>query len=415
MPEKRLPQPMTPLPTTPLRDPALDNLRALMMWLGIVLHVAANHLTGPMLVPWRDQATSPVADLLAAVIHTFRMPVFLMLAGYFVAMLVERRGLQEMLRHRMRRIALPFVVFWPVLYVLTGVLVMLYAHRAVRGHFGISRDVLPLLPHTPMVNTLHLWFLYQLVGLTLLTFGVLRWAPRLPHGLRQGVAVLLRRLAERSWGPVVLALPLGLIGAQYSFGILTVTGSFLPPLTEWLHHGLFYAFGYFLHVHRAVLLAHCAKVSMRYLFLGAFACVAALALLDPVQRDPGSASAALRLSGAWAYNTATWFWSLGLIGLALRHLHRPNPVLNYLAESAYWVYLVHMLGTIGFGALLYGWALPAEVKMLLNIGATTVVCLVSYQLFVRDTAIGQLLNGRRVGAASPRRADGRRMPISGSG
>jgi hypothetical protein len=29
---------------------ALDSLRGLMMWLGIVLHVAANHLTGPALI-----------------------------------------------------------------------------------------------------------------------------------------------------------------------------------------------------------------------------------------------------------------------------------------------------------------------------------------------------------------------------
>ena len=47
-------------------------------------------------------------------------------------------------------------------------------------------------------------------------------------------------------------------------------------------------------------------------------------------------------------------------------------------------------------ALLYGAPLPAEVKMLLNIAATTVMGLATYQLFVRHTAIGQLLNGRRI-------------------
>lgn len=31
-------------PSAPQRLHALDNLRALMMWLGIVLHVALNHL-----------------------------------------------------------------------------------------------------------------------------------------------------------------------------------------------------------------------------------------------------------------------------------------------------------------------------------------------------------------------------------
>lgn len=182
------------------------------MWLGIVIHVAANHLDGPMLLPWRDQATSALADLLAAVIHVFRMPLFLMLAGYFVALLVERMGPRQMLHHRMRRIALPFVLFWPGLFVLTGLLAMLYAHRAARGEFGISFDVLPTLPHVPLINTLHLWFLYQLVGLTLLTYAVLRLAPRLPQALRQGVGTVFRLLGERAWGPVVLALPLGVIG-----------------------------------------------------------------------------------------------------------------------------------------------------------------------------------------------------------
>lgn len=99
---------------------------------------------------------------------------------------------------------------------------------------------------------------------------------------------------------------------------------------------------------------------------------------------------------AWTYNAAAWLWSFALIGLALRHLNRRSAVLRYLSDSSYWVYLVHMLGTIGFGALLYGAPLPAEVKMLLNIVATTVMGLATYQLFVRNTAVGQLLNGKRV-------------------
>ena len=218
-----------------------------MMWLGIVLHVAANHLTGPMLLPWRDKATSQFADLVVAVIHVFRMPVFLILAGYFVALLVERRGAGQMLRHRMRRLALPFVVFWPVVFALTGVLVLLYAHRAKHGYFGFDLETVPRLPHAPLINTLHMWFLYQLTGLALLTFTALWLAPRLPKGLNDQISVTCRLLGERSWGFAVLALPLGLIGAQYSFGILVVTGSFAPPLFEWLHHGLFYALGYFLY------------------------------------------------------------------------------------------------------------------------------------------------------------------------
>ena len=379
----------------PDRLHALDNLRALMMWLGIVIHVSVNHLTGPMVLPWRDQATSELADLIVGVIHVFRMPVFLMLAGYFVALMVQRGGARQMLRHRMRRIALPFVVFWPIVFGLTAVLAMLYAHRAERGYLGLSAEVIPSLPHAPMINTLHMWFLYQLIGFALLTFAAIWFAQRLPLDLRDRISGAFHLLGQRSWGFAVLALPLGLIGAQYSMGILVVNGSFAPPLFEWLHHGLFYTFGYFLHIHRESLLAHYTTHAPRYGWAGALLCFVSLGMLKEVQLHPDTTGVVFRLLAAWSYNAATWLWSFALIGLALRHLNRQSAALQYMAESSYWVYLVHMLGTIGFGALLYGAPLPAELKMLINIAATTVMALATYQLFVRNTAVGQLLNGKR--------------------
>lgn len=43
---------------------SLNNLRALMMWLGIVLHLALNHMKAPTTVPWKDYDTSVIADLI---------------------------------------------------------------------------------------------------------------------------------------------------------------------------------------------------------------------------------------------------------------------------------------------------------------------------------------------------------------
>ncbi len=378
----------------PQRLHALDNLRALMMWLGIVLHVAVNHLTGPMLVPWRDQATSPVADVLVAAIHVFRMPVFLMLSGYFVALLVEGHGARYMLRHRLRRIALPFAVFWPILFALTAALAMVYAHRAERGTFGISTEVIRTLPNAPLISTLHLWFMYQLTGFALLTFAALKLSPKLPQALRERFCATWLMLGDRAWGFAVLALPLGWIGAQYPYGILTVNGSFAPPLNEWLHHGLFYLFGYFLYLHRERLLAHYTLHASRYAWAGALLFLVSLGLLKQLQLHADSTGLAYRFAAAWAYNAATWLWCFALIGLVLRHLNGPSAALRYMAESSYWVYLVHMLGTIGFGALLYGAPLAAELKMVLNIAATTALGLVTYQLCVRNTAAGRLLSGK---------------------
>ncbi|HEU4776553.1 MAG TPA: acyltransferase family protein, partial [Telluria sp.] len=77
---------------------AFDNLRATMMWLGIVLHVCVNHLDGPSTLPWKDPQSTPVADLLLIFIHAFRMPVFFILAGYLAAMMVDTRGVGAMVR-----------------------------------------------------------------------------------------------------------------------------------------------------------------------------------------------------------------------------------------------------------------------------------------------------------------------------
>lgn len=125
---------------------ALDNLRAIMMWLGIVLHVAVNHMVSPSQLPWKDSQTSPVADLLLMLIHAFRMPVFFILAGFFVARMIEQRGPMGMLRNRLRRVALPLAIFWPILAILIGCLALAYVHLMQRGVVGLDSSLMPQRP-----------------------------------------------------------------------------------------------------------------------------------------------------------------------------------------------------------------------------------------------------------------------------
>lgn len=372
---------------------SLDNLRAAMMWLGIVLHVATQHLTGYSPLPWRDPATSPWADLLVAWIHTFRMPVFFIVAGFFVALLVQRRGLRGMLGHRFQRVALPFLVFWPPILLGMMLMVLLYLHRARTGLWGLDLTLRPALGDKPLVNTMHLWFLYQLWWFVVLTAAVGALATRLPAAWLDAPARVLRRLGGAWWGFLVLALPLAGVGAAYPHGIVAPQGSLLPPLAEWVHNGLFFAFGLALYGARAELLAWYTRHHVVLLLAGLPFFLASGALVNAAQRG-----VAIPQAEAWialVYNAATWLWSFGLIGAFLRHLPQRNAVLGYLSESSYWVYLVHMLGTIGFGALVLAWPVAAGWKMLANIALTTVFALLSYQLLVRHTWVGRLLNGPR--------------------
>ena len=381
---------------------ALDNLRAVMMWLGIVLHVAANHLTGPSPLPWRDRAVSPWADLITAVIHAFRMPVFFIVAGFFVALLVQRRGWGGMLHNRFRRLAVPFLVLWPPIALGVGLVSLLYWHVMVRGHLGLDPALVPELraavADKPVVNSVHLWFVVQLWWLALASAGLIavwqwrgrRWLPlaTLARGARQ--------LAGSAWGPPALALPLALVGASYPDGVVLPQGALWPPLAEWLHNGTFFVFGIAVFLARDTVLLHYQRRCFTWLLAGLPFFLAAAWLV--LARQQGVVLPSQPFWAGLAYNACTWCWSLGLVGLFLRVLPSRNPVLAYLADSAYAVYVVHLVATIGFGALLFNWDVAAGWKMAANVALSTAASLAVYQWLVRGTWVGRLLNGHLPGA-----------------
>lgn len=380
---------------------ALDNLRAVIMWLGIVLHVAINHTTiNATGLPWRDAAQSPVADFLLLFIHAFRMPAFFMLAGFLAAMLVDTRGVGAMFRNRLRRIALPFAVFWPFLLVGMGVLAVAFVHMMTYGTFGLEPGLMPRRPGSSAFNTMHMWFLYELMWLSTLAAIACALAPRLPAVLVRGWHRAWQLLVSRGWGVLLLALPLALAGAGFENGMAANTGSFIPHPPTLLQNGIFFACGWTLYLGRDEALARCARLGWRYLLAGLGAFIIAALLIGYAQKAavrPQHINAMI----AYCYGSVGILWSLALIGLFVRYLPSQNRTLRYLADSSYWVFLVHMLGTIGFGILLYNAPLGAVAKMSLNIVATSAACLLSYHLFVRRSWLGVLLNGRRAGQVPP--------------
>jgi hypothetical protein len=365
-----------------------------MMWLGIVLHVAAIHSVMESPLPWHDRQTSPLADLLSIVIHSFRMPVFFIVAGFFVVMLVRERGLRGMLSNRLQRLGLVFALLWPPLYIATGLLALLFLHRMAHGTWGIDESLMPESSDRPKINTIHMWFIWMLMWFSILTVLLTPLTAYFSVAVRVWLTDCFKRLAASRWCFFLLALPLALIGAFCKNGVVMASGAFLPPLVEWLYNGLFFVFGMALFVHRNALLTLYQQRWRSNATLGwlVFVVMFALAMLE--KAHPGAIPHFV-IWLALFYGMCTWLWSLALIGCFLRYSDRPSPVLGYLAQSSYWVYLIHLPATIGFGALLYDQDLSAGVKMLLNISASTAFSLLTYHLLVRSTPVGSLLNGRR--------------------
>src|SRR2546429_6907051 len=100
-----------------LQDPAryhsLDALRGVMVLLGIYLHAAVAYSEYGNW-PWKDGSTTRLFDVSLGLIHAFRMPVFYVMAGFFAALLLERRGAPGFLGNRAIPILLSLSAGWAV-------------------------------------------------------------------------------------------------------------------------------------------------------------------------------------------------------------------------------------------------------------------------------------------------------------
>lgn len=230
-------------PTRDDRYHSLDSLRGFAMFLGILLHAGLSFPNKQNFWPIRDRMTTPVADVLLMMIHDFRMQLFFLLAGFFSCMLYFHLGMVGLLRHRFRRVLIPFVL--AVIFISPTVRgIFLYAEienlksEAFRGirtpftqfaagmvadHPGATAGQLVVDYFTSgsflrNLSLIHFWFLYYLiifyVAVAILApmlrpLGGTRFLARFDAGFRRMISGRLRILV-----PAILTFPL-LLGMNW--------------------------------------------------------------------------------------------------------------------------------------------------------------------------------------------------------
>lgn len=370
----------------------MDNLRALAMLSGVVFHAALAY--SPLLHPFfptSDRAQSAAVDIGIWFLHLFRMPLFFVVAGFFACMLVQRRGLAGFLVNRLKRIALPFVIFWPLVYLALS-WSTLHAAATVQHPSPMLVMIQQYLQMedapTPPPGTGHLWFLYYLM-----LFYVLIWSLR-SLGL-QRLGDYLRRL-----GPIwhLGLLPLCLVPA-----LATVSAphpapeSLLPQFWAIGFYGPFFAFGYLLFGQQDWLMR--AQRMAPWLLLASLLLYAAfLHLLAEQTYNAEDPSAPLPIALLEAY-ISVWMTVVCLVaGRAL--LNRSNRLLRYLADASYWTYIIHLpiLFALQYALMDLSW--PWGLKFSVSLIVTLSICLISYPLIVRGRFLTGLL-GSRAPVASP--------------
>lgn len=230
---------------------------------------------------------------------------------------------------------------------------------------------------------MHLWFLEYLLLLYAIG-GLVAWRSRwLPARLLERVHRAYRWGLQRSYAPILCAafswLPLATMR-----GNLKDCDGFMPELPILAAYVPPFAFGWLLY-HSRDLLDRFQRQIWFY-----------LALAFPAFLVYGSVS-----GGAHPYIKAAanvlfcWLSIFVCIGLFLKFCDRPSPQWRYMSDSSYWLYIMHMPVVVGLQIALLPVPLPALAKIPVVLSLSVALLVVSYDLMVRPTRIGALLNGRR--------------------
>lgn len=225
----------------------------------------------------------------------------------------------------------------------------------------------------------HLWFLWFLCWLVA-AFAILALAGLLPTGRGRWWLVVVSCVPQFVMGMSMAAS----YGPDSSFGILP-----RPHLLA------FYACFFFFGVATFAAEGLGTRLGRHWTLL----LPAALVLFGL-----GIATMNDRLLASVLQPAYAWTMALGLIGLFTRFCSRPSPLMSWLADASYWMYLVHVPLVMAAQLIVRPWALPADLKFLVVMALVTPVLLVSYRYGVRYTSIGWLLNGPRDTTSNARAA-----------
>ena len=403
----------------------LDALRGFAMLLGIVLHAAI-----PFIPYWtKGDSGGELLMVVVGCIHGFRMPLFFMLSGFFTTMLWRRRGLQDVVKHRLRRVALPLLagVFtvlplvwagWIGGYIISGTDVdydQTAEHYAqeINGEQlsseikdnGEGEDVRKPASEESE-NTFgfaHMWFLWFLLwmlpGFTIITaaagwFGRKRGGDRLiPSPI---VTVILCTI------PFLTFIPQNNMNmGEPTFGA-ALSDTIIPNWDVLCYYVCFFAFGALVYDRRNGEGRPLIESLGRYWFVQL---TVGLLLLFPLGLwligENRELASLLQVAFAWMA-------SFGLIGLFHQVMSGGNFRVRWLSDASYWMYLLHLPLVFVAQGIVARFPTHALINFVFICGIVTPLLLLSYRYLVRYSFVGTLLNGARTRGAD----DAERVKLS---
>jgi len=228
----------------------------------------------------------------------------------------------------------------------------------------------------------HLWFLWFLIWMVAgfaIAVGIGWIRPRRGQGVGQerstGSGMLLGAIAATTLPQSLMGVDTPVLGPDTSAGWL------VPPHLL-MYYGLFFAVGCWMQG---------AETTMRrWTGYWKWWLILALVILFPMALvSLGSRPWSVIVQPLYA-----WLMSLGCLGLFARFQSHPSPRMRYLSDSSYWLYVAHLPVVVWLQSLVTGLSGGAVLKFGLVLLVSIPLLLLSYQLLIRPTVLGWLLNGK---------------------
>ena len=360
---------------------AIDKLRASMILTVSFGHAMLPYVTWPR--RFKDPVTSIGFDVVGVLLYSFAMDLFFLTAGFSAALLLAKRGVRSLLKNRMQRILLPFLLAWVILAPLTRAAYKSARNIAESGSLQAGLDVLTSWSWLTWSKIYHLWFLPALVFLTLLgivlRFLVVRFTPQ----LGQQIDIAARRLLCSKWRAAWLVLIAG-----------------IPTMTSYLFpHGsagnvwfagfamiLFFFIGWFLFRHRDLLDTmddQCAWLfSIAALALPMTVWAVRIRMFEGAAADP-----LIGLVAGIGNTILVACLTFALLQLFQVRFNQPSRTWRYISDASYWIFLLHFPIVIGVSGILSVTTFPAAIKYLITVTIAAAIILPTYELVARRTML----------------------------
>ncbi len=395
---------------------ALDAVRGIALLLGIVLHGTMSFMPGLAATgyPIADQSQSDSLGVLFYLIHVFRMSTFFLIAGFFAHLVYHRRGTKAFIKDRSKRIIVPLLSFFiPVSVAVFGVIAW-----AVFKNYGTFQADVALEPpagngQTMNFPLMHFWFLYILIWLYAIVLLVRPIFVKLD--VKQRLITLIDKFYAIIFNSYCAAFIFALPVAYFLYlipdwlwwgGVPTPDQSLIPQWSALAIYFYMFLLGWLLDRQR-----HCLQTIRKQwlinLVLGLATVACCLSIAGWQSDFFANPTSDWHLAYAGLYAISLVALSLAFIGGGLVFFSKENPIIRYLADASYWIYVLHLPLVFALQTLLMDTPWHWTIKFPLIIVLTAIPLVLTYHWLVRSTWIGAIMNGKRY----PRVWPGNQTPL----